>query len=122
MEITPDEIQPTSVEIKMFDSIFVKSIAIKHKHILVPTHSHEYDHCSFLAVGSIRVWKDGTLLGDYHAPTGIIIDRHTKHEFLSLEDNTLVLCIHNIHSAENVEIHQENGITDQSMALARESL
>ena len=107
-------IQPESIEIKLCDGLFVKTIAIKHKHTLVPQHSHTYDHLSMLAVGSIRIWKDGSCLGDFIAPHGIVIEKLTKHTFLSLEDNTLIYCIHNLRDAEAVSIddeHQLEGIT-----------
>ncbi len=105
-------IQPDSVEIRIFDGIFVKSIVIKHKNVLVPQHSHTYDHASFLATGSIRVWKDGVLLGDFVAPTSLIIPARTKHKFLSLEDNTTIYCIHNIKDAEDVDVAEEHVLNE----------
>jgi len=100
--------QPDSVEIKMCDGIFVKSMMIHAKGTVVPQHSHTYDHLSMLARGAVRIWKDGVLWGDFEAPTGIRIDAHTKHKFLSLEDDTLIYCIHNIRDAEQVDIFEEN--------------
>lgn len=104
--------QPSSVEIKICDGIFVKSMEIARKYTMVPQHSHEYDHLSMLAKGSVRVWKDGEFLGDYIAPAGILITKHTKHEFLSLEDDTIVYCIHRLHGTDAVEVHEENAITE----------
>ena len=101
--------QPSSVEIKIVDDIFIKSMEIARAGTFVPQHSHTYDHVSMLAVGSVRVWADDELLGDYHAPAGILIKSHTMHRFLSLVDNTLIYCIHRIHDGEDgVNVHKEN--------------
>lgn len=79
---------------------------------MVPQHSHKYQHVTMIAKGSFRVWKDDVLLGDFKAPHGILIESHVKHKFLSLEDDCIAYCIHNIKDAEAVEIHEENAITE----------
>lgn len=90
------EDQPYGVELKMADGVFIKQMAIPRAGTLIPQHSHKYDHTSMLAVGAIRVWQDGALRGDFTAPTGLTIKAGTKHTFLSLVDDTVVYCIHNI--------------------------
>lgn len=99
------DIQPESIEFYSTDGVFVKTMHIKHANVLVPQHSHEYDHLSMLAKGSVRVWRDGVILGDFTAPVGIEIKARTKHKFLSLEPDTLVLCIHNVSRTGQVDIH-----------------
>lgn len=105
-------IQPISVEIKMCDGLFVKSMQVAKAHTFIPQHSHEYDHLSMLASGAVRVWKNGESLGEFHAPAGILIERHAKHKFMTLVDNTIVYCIHNIRDAESVEVHAEHQFSD----------
>lgn len=100
--------QPSSVEIKIVDDIFIKSMEIQHKHMVVPQHSHKYDHVSMLALGTVRLWKDGVLMGDYKAPQGILIKAGCKHTFQSLEDNTIIYCIHRLHDTDEVEILEEH--------------
>lgn len=100
--------QPYGVEIKMSDDVFIKQMAIPRAGTIVPQHSHAYDHTSMLAVGSIRVWEDDVLRGDFHAPTGLLIRAGTKHRFESLVDNTVVYCIHNVSRTGDVDIHDEH--------------
>jgi quercetin dioxygenase-like cupin family protein len=108
-EIAPE--QPYGVEIKMADGIFVKQMAIPRAGTIIPQHSHKYDHLSMLARGSVRVWRDGADKGVFHAPTGITIPAGCKHTFRSLEDNTVLYCVHRIDRADEVEILEEHQIT-----------
>lgn len=87
--------------------IFVKQMAIAKAGTAIPQHSHAYDHMSMLAAGSVRVWKDGVFDAEYTAPTGIFITAGVKHAFLSLEDNTVIYCVHKLHS-DRVEILEEH--------------
>ena len=98
----------TTIEIKMADGIFVKSTLIPEAGTILPQHAHSFDHLSMIASGAVRVWQDGELLGDFSAPVGILIKARAKHKFLSLENNTLIYCIHNLHSAEAVDIAEEH--------------
>ena len=100
--------QPPVVEIKMADGIFIKQMAIAKAGTVIPQHSHVYDHTSMVAVGSVSVWCDGHHLGDYRAPTGILIPAHRKHLFVALEDGTVVYCIHRIDRTGEVEIAEEH--------------
>lgn len=102
------DIQPDSIEFHSADGVFVKMMHIKHENIFVPQHSHSYDHLSMLARGSVRVWKDDVLVGDFTAPHGINIEAHKKHKFLSLEPNTIIYCIHNISRTGEVEVAEHH--------------
>jgi hypothetical protein len=102
------EIQPESIEFHSADDVFVKSMHIKHAGILVPQHSHSYDHLSMLARGSVRVWKDDVLMGEFKAPHGINIEANCKHRFLSLEPDTIIYCIHNTSRNGEVEIAEHH--------------
>lgn len=100
--------QPPVVEIKMADGVFIKQMAIAKAGTLIPQHSHAYDHTSMVAVGAVRVWCDGKLLGDFRAPTGILIKAFSKHTFQALEQGTIVYCIHNVSRTGDVEIMEEH--------------
>jgi quercetin dioxygenase-like cupin family protein len=109
-DLAPAAEQPYGVELHMADDVFVKQMAIPRKGTYVPQHSHVYGHTSMLAKGSIRVWKDGVLDRDYAAPTGLFIEAGVKHTFLSLEDDTVVYCIHNLSRSEVIQVLEENGL------------
>lgn len=96
--------QPDIWEMVCVDGVFIKQMHLKRAHTLVPQHSHEYPHSSLLAAGAVSVWCDGHRLGDYRAPHVIYIKEHCKHTFMSLEPNTVIYCIHNLHGNEQVPI------------------
>jgi len=105
---------PDDIEFQTIDDVFIKVMQINKAGTYVPQHSHAYDHGSFLAHGSIRVWQDGKLDADYHAPCLLHIRAGVKHLFQALEDNTRVLCIHNVSRAEIVEILERHDIVKES--------
>lgn len=88
------------------DDVFIKQMYLAKAFTLVPQHSHEYAHTTLLARGKVRVWQDGELLGDFEAPDTILIPAKTKHVFQSLENDTLLYCIHNVMRQGKVEIHE----------------
>lgn len=98
--------QPESWEFHGEDEVFIKQMYLAKAGYIVPQHAHKYAHTSMLATGSIRLWKDGELVGDFKAPTGITIVAHTKHTMQSLEDATTIYCVHNTHGfTDDLEGH-----------------
>jgi quercetin dioxygenase-like cupin family protein len=97
---------PEKVEFHLADNIFVKMISLPEKGYICSGHKHTFDHTSFVASGSIRVWKDGILDKDYHSPTGVFIEKNVEHKMLALEDNTLFFCIHNTHGFPEDELEE----------------
>lgn len=95
--------QPYGNEYEAADGVWIKEMRIPHANTIVPQHSHEYDHTSYLATG--RVLFEGK---EYSAPYPFYIPAHKMHTFQSLTDDTLILCIHNISRSGIVEIHEEN--------------
>jgi len=102
--------QPYGDEYLAADGVFIKEMRIPKSGTIVPQHSHEYDHTSFLAQGRISARADGVDIGEFVAPTPIFVKAGVKHSFLSLEDNTLVLCIHNVSRTGAVEVREEHQI------------
>ena len=107
--------QPTEVDIRLVDGVFVKSAHFRHAGMLVPQHAHKFAHLSYIASGAVRVFADNVLLGEFTAPASIVIPARVKHLFETLADNTVVLCIHNADRAEagdDVAIHAEHHIVE----------
>lgn len=100
--------QPPMVEMETIDGVFIKQMFLTQAGTIVPQHSHAYDHGSLLARGSVRVWRDGVLDGDHTAPEILFIPAAVKHTFMSLVDDTIVYCIHNLSRSEAVEILEEH--------------
>jgi hypothetical protein len=98
--------QPDSVEFQLADGIFVKSGLFKRTGRIVPQHSHDHDHSSFIATGGVLAWADSEFLGAFEAPCSIFIKAHVKHTFKTTKDNTLILCIHNVSRTGLIDIHE----------------
>lgn len=106
-----EHVELPEVEFSIQDGIFIKQMFMDKAGIMVPQHSHSYSHSSMLATGSVRVWRDGEIIGDFKAPIPIEIPAKCKHMFMSLEPNTVVYCIHRTDRTGEVDIH-ENHDTD----------
>jgi len=89
-----EEVKLPEVEWYIDERIFVKQMLMDKAGIYVPKHKHDYDHCSMLATGSVRVWHDDKLVGDFKAPKPLTVKAGIFHTYMSLEPNTLVYCIH----------------------------
>lgn len=100
--------QPTGVEHFTADGVYIRQIVVKKKDSLIPQHAHAYDHMTMLVKGSIRVWEDGKEIGERVAPTGVYIKAGVKHSFQTLEDDTVLYCIHNTSRTGAVEIQEEH--------------
>jgi hypothetical protein len=103
--------QPTQKDFTSADGVFVKAIEAADAGTLIPQHSHTYDHTTFVAHGSVVVDAPGINFVTYHAPASIFIRANAKHRFLTLEPNTVLLCIHNTSRTGVVEVREENQLT-----------
>ncbi len=104
-EIPVDDIQ---TDLVLHDGIMTKVIELKVAGTIVPQHSHKYDHSTVLASGSVRGWKDGEIIGDFVAPVPIFIEAGKQHTFMSLEPNTVILCIHRIDRTGEIEFSEND--------------
>lgn len=104
------EEQPVSVEIKLDDDWFIKTADVKHAGTVIPTHSHEVSHATVLASGSMRVWADDELLGDFVGPTAILIKAKVKHRMLTLTDNVVFACVHYLNGTGDLRVDEEHHV------------
>lgn len=65
-------------------------------------HTHQFDHLTLLAAGSLKVVVDG-VESVFKAPHMIYIHKDKVHELTALEDNTLAYCIHALRDGDGVE-------------------
>lgn len=63
-------------------------------------HTHNFDHLTLLAHGSVRVHVDGETT-DYTAPHMIFITKGKSHFIEALEDGTVAYCVHALRNAES---------------------
>ena len=107
------EPQPSEVDIRLVDGVFVKATTFHHAGMIAPQHAHEFAHLSYIAAGSVRVFADDALLGVFTAPASIVIPARVKHLFEILADETVILCIHNADRVERDEqpaIHEAHSL------------
>lgn len=97
-------VQPPDIQWTTVDNVFIKPMIMAKAGMFVPQHAHVYEHASLLAKGRVRVYEDGQLTGEHSAPSLLVIKAGVKHTFESLDDDTMVVCIHNTMRKEIVEI------------------
>ena len=102
--------QPISSDVLIADEVWAKPFRVPDAHTFLPQHSHSYGHVSVIVRGSVRVACEGMIIGSIKAPGAIVIEAKKKHMFETLEDDTIILCCHNIRDGETIEIHEENHI------------
>jgi hypothetical protein len=99
--------EPVSTEIKLTADLFIKTAQLAKAGTPVLQHAHKYDHVTLLAYGSMRVWADDEMLGDYTGPVGILIRAHVRHRMVTLTDGVVFCCIHALHGTDAVEIEED---------------
>ena len=115
-----ETIELPEVEFRTTDGVFIKQMLLRRAGTVVPQHAHVWDHTSLLVSGSINCWKDGVFDARYVAPAMICIAAGVKHLFHSMEDNTIIYCVHNLHSEDKVQILAEHSLSEYGIALALE--
>jgi quercetin dioxygenase-like cupin family protein len=66
-------------------------------------HTHQFDHLTLLASGSLRVTVEGVAT-EFKAPHMIYIHKDKNHELVALEDGTVAYCIHALHDKDTHDI------------------
>lgn len=75
------------------DRLFIRQIRLLARSVIVPQHSHTFDHATMLASGEIDVWLDGEFVRRMRAPGVIPIAAGTRHLFVAVVPSVLY-CIH----------------------------
>lgn len=103
--------QPNVTKIRAeADGIELRHIHVEKAGTIIPQHSHNFPHLTVIASGAVRVELDGKVKGSYDAPSVIMIGAGTKHLFITLVDDTVIECIHNISRTGVIEIREEHQI------------
>lgn len=112
MQLTGDAPQPNfdAVEMKLC-GVFVKQywLARDGQHDAIRHHKHDSDHVTAIALGTVRVLRDGVDLGERHAPALVEIKAGTVHSFQAVTDRALLYCIHQLEDGADRPAHQEIG-------------
>ena len=100
--------QPITTDIKLLDGLFIKTAIVPKAGTIIPQHSHRSDHVTLLAVGTMRVWADDVLLGDFTGPTGILIRAEAKHRFCTMTDGLVFACIHAVSDTGEPDVSEQH--------------
>jgi len=111
MALDPTHPQPDETDIKLSAGIFIKQMRCSKAGTLIPQHAHEFDHVSVVARGAVRVMRENVgTVAEFMAPNSILIPAGEKHLFLTLLDDTVILCVHDADSLEDVGIVARNDL------------
>ena len=113
--------QPETLDLGIYAGVFIKTWTVRDRGTLLPQHSHEFPHISYIVSGAVRVWRDDVELGEFIGPCPVKVPALAKHRFLTLSDNVVILCIHNADHADpdgELPIHAEHQSRDGGLSHA----
>ena len=98
-------------DIRLVDNVFVKMMHLYFAGDHVHSHTHTFDHITLLSKGSV-VMRAKDKETTYIAPTLIVTPKGTLHEFVALENDCLLCCIHAIRDGDDVDDVAPQSITE----------
>lgn len=66
-------------------------------------HTHNYDHVTLLAKGSVKVYVEGKV-SEFKAPQMIYVQKGKTHNLEALEDDTIAYCVHALRDKDTGDI------------------
>lgn len=66
-------------------------------------HTHNYDHITLLAYGSVKVHVEGNI-SEFKAPSMIYIQKGKSHFIEAIEDGTVAYCVHALRDKNTEDI------------------
>ena len=91
--------KPAEIAVGGVANVYSRQMFFRHAGDYEQGHTHEFDHLTLLASGSLRVTVDGQVTV-FKAPHMIYIHKDKMHELVALEDNTVAFCIHALRDME----------------------
>jgi len=99
------------IKIGCVSNLWSRMMFFAHAGDIEHGHSHQFDHLTLLASGSLRITLEGKIT-DFKAPHMIYIQKDKEHELVALEDNTLAYCIHALRDRDSGDILDPSMIPD----------
>lgn len=93
-----DDVIPS---ISIVGNTWVKQMIFEYKGDAHPGHTHNFDHQTLLAKGSVEVWANGKPTV-FVAPTIMYIKAGIQHGMIAQEDGTVIYCIHPLRDGDQV--------------------
>lgn len=100
--------RPLQTTIFESDGLYVKQMVAPVAHTVLQQHAHVLSHLTMVAAGKVRISIDGRDDAIYTAPCGVTIEAGVLHWFMTLEDNTILYCIHALATPESLKVLAEH--------------
>jgi quercetin dioxygenase-like cupin family protein len=91
------------VQLGNVSNLYTKQMHFERKGDVEQGHTHQFDHLTLLAFGSLSVTVEGKTT-EFKAPHMIFIHKDKMHELVALEDDTVAYCIHAMRDMETGDI------------------
>jgi quercetin dioxygenase-like cupin family protein len=117
---TPDEIEKLlesgrtvntgATNIKFAEEVAAGGIGVRAIHLPYAgdgfeNHTHDYDHLTYLAKGSVIAYAPDQMVEKiFHAPRMIMTKAHVPHQFVANEDDTHLMCLHTVEQLDKLGI------------------
>lgn len=98
-------------DIKLVDNVFVKMMHLYFAGDQVHSHTHTFDHITLLAKGRVLM-KAADSEKEHVAPKMIVTPKGIAHEFIALENDCLLCCVHAIRDGDDVDDIAPQNITE----------
>lgn len=82
--------------------LYFRSLRMKDAGMVAQQHVHDHDHATLVGSGRARGWCGEKWIGDKCSGEVFEIQAGSEHRFQSLDHDTLLVCVHDIASAESV--------------------
>jgi hypothetical protein len=89
------------VAVSCVSSVYVRHMVFEKTGDIETGHSHQFDHQTLVAKGSVRVSANGKDTV-FNAPHCVFIKAGVEHELIALEDDTVCYCIHALRDGTDV--------------------
>jgi quercetin dioxygenase-like cupin family protein len=109
--------KPAEIALGAVANVYSRQMVFRHAGDYEQGHTHEFDHLTLLASGSLKVTVDGQVTV-FKAPHMIYIHKDKMHELVALEDNTVAFCIHALRDMDGNVIDTTmipNGVVVETM-------
>ena len=89
------------IAVSCVSSVYVRHMVFEKTGDIEDGHSHQFDHQTLVAKGSVRVSANGKSTV-FNAPHCVFIKAGVEHELTALEDDTVCYCIHALRDGTDV--------------------
>lgn len=83
--------------------IYFRSVVLPRAGMSIAQHAHDHDHATYIGAGAVRMFVDGTPVGDFCAGQAVAVLAGKRHSFQSLEPGTRLTCVHDVASALSIK-------------------